>query len=183
MQNLEYTKHCELQCSHELVQDGGEVVALPPPAEAPGAADFPGALAQFELLCRRGFRHVFRDSSLMFLQLQAFGSLWLSACSFLRLSLSGQFCQCHGQCQEELGQSAGFTVCVGMAAVKPIVQKKDELLNAGLALYSAAVLQTRLRKRRRTAQLSCSTAQLSCRCASGKVPHPRRRSCRIPSAD
>ena len=55
--------------SVELVQDGGESVALPPPAEAPDAADLPGALAQFELLCRRGFRHVFRDSSLMFLQL------------------------------------------------------------------------------------------------------------------
>eukprot|EP01045_Picozoa_sp_COSAG04_P002334 COSAG04_NODE_84_length_27625_cov_23.289835_9_plen_923_part_00 len=55
--------------SVELVQDGGTAVALPPPSEAPDAADLPGALAQFELLCRRGFRHVFRDSSLMFLQL------------------------------------------------------------------------------------------------------------------
>jgi ABC-type multidrug transport system ATPase subunit len=58
-----------------LVQDGG--TASLGGLEAPGAisakmsalGQLPGGFAQFELLCRRGFRNVWRDPNLMFLQL------------------------------------------------------------------------------------------------------------------
>ena len=51
--------------AQRLVQEGGQ--ARVPQSGA--LAELPGGFAQLELLCRRGFRLVWRDPSLMFLQL------------------------------------------------------------------------------------------------------------------